>query len=128
MIMDTDIGWEKWDEPFIADENTAFIKSGFSRGQRALLGVYDDAMSPKVSNGIIGTWEGTPIRFCKCGGTPHIYGEGVARQDVCGGTGTDIYFVDFDGYAIECEECGESVCYCRTVEGALKAWNSKMEE
>lgn len=37
--MATDLGWEKWDEPFIADENTAFIK-----GQRANVGVYDDAM------------------------------------------------------------------------------------
>lgn len=31
------LGFEKWDTPFVADSNTAFI-----RGQRAKVGVYDD--------------------------------------------------------------------------------------
>ena len=120
--MDEKLGFEKWGEPFMADPCTAFI-----RGQREKVGVYDDAMDFKVSNGIVGQWTGIPIHYCKCGGKPIVYEEGMAKRILNDDISDEIYFTDWDGYSIECENCGEVVSYCKTVESAITAWNNKME-
>ena len=76
-------------------------------------------------NGIVGKFQGIPIRLCKCGVCPEIYEEGVAKRYL-----TDeypqVYFSDATAYFVECGECGEAEYAC-TIEAAIKKWNEKME-
>lgn len=77
--------------------------------------------------GIIGTFRGIPIAYCKCGGKPCVFGEGLAREDY-NETNKEFYFTDFYGYCVECDECGEGVYDFRAPERAIEAWNERMKK
>lgn len=68
--------------------------------------------------------EGYDISRCKCGGTPKIWGEGMAKQYVIGkDTLGDIFWTDFDGYRVGCQECGSETHLCDSPESAISTWN-----
>lgn len=76
-------------------------------------------------SGIIGKFEGVPIRRCRCGSSPLIFEEGLARRQLAG-TDNEMYFTEFYNYAVECDECGEGV-YGDDIEATIRAWNYLME-
>ena len=68
------------------------------------------------------------FRTCDCGtkDKPVLYGEGVARVYVeAKGEESCPYFRDFDGYVVECDECGAVTRCYGTPEKAVEAWNNK---
>lgn len=68
------------------------------------------------------------FRTCDCGvkDDPSLYCEGVVRQYIkAKGEEGAPYFRDFDGYAVECDECGAMTRFYGTPEMAVEAWNDK---
>lgn len=66
------------------------------------------------------------FRKCECGSedTPSLYGEGMARQDVKHkGDNQSIRWHRFDGFVVECDNCGATTAHFATPEQAAAAWN-----
>ena len=60
----------------------------------------------------------------KCDGIPRLFGSGMAnvvyKEDL---HENEMYFVDFDGYFVKCEECGSCTGVYRDVHKAIHEWN-----
>ena len=68
------------------------------------------------------------FRICNCGTreNPLLYGQGIAKQYINeNGEKTDMCFSDFDGYVVECSECGAITRFARTPEKAVELWNKE---
>lgn len=61
---------------------------------------------------------------CKCGASPRIYQEGIAKKDI---ETKEMYFIETFEYSVECEKCGASV-YTRELDDAVYVWNEKMAD
>lgn len=70
---------------------------------------------------IIGTFEGTPIAYCKCGGSPRIIETYDTLQIICESCGLagNKYFGDYydEGFMLQ-----------TYAEQAIKEWNEMMKE
>ena len=63
---------------------------------------------------------------CKAKDKAVLYCTGVAKQYVISKEEEDnLFFTEFDGYLVECEECGSITDYYSTPEKAVEAWNDK---
>lgn len=72
--------------------------------------------------------ENYELKRCKkCGEIANLYGEGLAKTVYENGK-WDIYFTDFDGYRIECENCINCTKLFMQEEDAVKAWNEMNED
>lgn len=59
-----------------------------------------------------------------CGEPAEIFGEGIAKAIYDEhGNRTEIYFTEFDGYAVRCSNCFEQTVFFNTVDEAIKSWN-----
>lgn len=73
-------------------------------------------------------FNGIPIVNCSCGADPHFYGEGTAFEEYDEYGNKEMYFVDFYGYTVECQNCSKMTYSHRTPEEAIAAWNAMMED
>lgn len=81
-----------------------------------------------IENECIDLVETYDFRKCDCGmdDEPSLYGEGVARQYIeAKGEESCLYFTDFDGYVVECDECGAVTGCYKNPEKAVEAWNNR---
>lgn len=63
---------------------------------------------------------------CKTKEKPILYGNGIAKQYVKSkDEKSELFFTEFDGYAVECSECGAVTRYYRTPDEAVEAWNDE---
>ncbi len=64
------------------------------------------------------------LRPCPvCGGKAKLCGEGLAKS-VFEDCDEHIFFTDFDGYAVSCENCTNATKHYRKAEDAVGAWNN----
>lgn len=59
-----------------------------------------------------------------CGEPAEIFSEGVARAIYNEhGNKTEMYFTEFDGYAVRCSNCFEQTVFFNTIKEAVESWN-----
>ena len=65
-----------------------------------------------------------PINCPVCGEPAEIFGEGVAKAIYDEhGNRTEVYFTEFDGYAVQCSNCFERTVFFNTIDEAVQNWN-----
>lgn len=63
----------------------------------------------------------------KCGGRAELCGEGLAKSVFENG-GERLFFTDFDGYTVSCEDCVETTKRYTKPEKAVEEWNRRAAE
>lgn len=65
-----------------------------------------------------------PINCPVCGEPAEIFGEGVAKAIYDEhGNRAEMYFTEFDGYAVQCSNCFEQTVFFNTIGEAVQNWN-----
>ncbi len=57
-----------------------------------------------------------------CGGKAELCGEGMAKSIFEDGE-ERLFFTDFDGYTVSCEDCMRTTTFYQTPDAAVDAWN-----
>lgn len=93
-------------------------------GRMSVTGFDSYLNSEEPTNKPVKTYD---LRPCWCGSKekPIIYSEGIAKVFVNDHNGEETApaFREFDGYAVECEECGASTSCYITASKAVHEWN-----
>lgn len=67
------------------------------------------------------------LRKCRCGSVDlNVYCTGEVKQyfSCVTGKAEQSFFTSFDGYVVECDECGSVTRYQPSIDEAIEKWNN----